>query len=140
MCFSRVGTSPVEREVSLTTMDYLAFAASGAACTSLVRTALVPLDVAKTLMQSSPEAYPALRPAIASLWAEGGLPSLYRSVDVTAVAGFLLGGFGFGVNEFLRRCTQARGPCSACPLCASPSATACSTPACSTPARSTVLH
>ena len=101
--FGPLGTSPVEREVSLTTMDYLAFAASGAACTSLVRTALVPLDVAKTLMQSSPEAYPALRPAIGSLWREGGLPSLYRSIDVTAVAGFLLGGFGFGVNEFLRR-------------------------------------
>ena len=57
-------------------------------------------------MQSSPEAYPALRPAIASLWAEGGLPSLYRSSDVTAVAGALLGGFGFGVNEFLRRCER----------------------------------
>ena len=70
-----------------------------------VRTALVPLDVAKTLMQSSPEAYPALRPAIVSLWAEGGLASLYRSSDVTAVAGLLLGGCGFGVNEFLRRCT-----------------------------------
>jgi hypothetical protein len=69
----------------------------------------VPLDVAKTLMQSSPEAYPALRPAIASLWAQGGLPSLYRSIDVTAVAGFLLGGFGFGVNEFLRRYLGALG-------------------------------
>ena len=32
---------------AVTTADYLAFAASGAACTSLVRTALVPLDVAK---------------------------------------------------------------------------------------------
>ena len=104
--FGPLGTSPVEREASLTSMDYLAFAASGAACTSLVRTALVPLDVAKTLMQSSPEAYPALRPAIVSLWRQGGLPSLYRSIDVTAVAGFLLGGFGFGVNEFLRRCAQ----------------------------------
>lgn len=102
--FGPLGTSPVNLEASLTPTDYLAFAASGAACTSLVRTALVPLDVAKTLMQSSPEAYPALRPAIGSLWAQGGLPSLYRSIDVTAVAGFLLGGFGFGVNEFLRRC------------------------------------
>lgn len=105
--FGPLGTSPVVREASLTATDYLAFAASGAACTSLVRTALVPLDVAKTLMQSSPEEYPALRPAIAALWAQGGLPSLYRSIDVTAVAGFLLGGFGFGVNEFLRRCARA---------------------------------
>ena len=68
----------------------------------------MPLDVAKTLMQSSPEAYPALRPAIGSLWDQGGLSSLYRSVDVTAVAGLLLGGFGFGVNEFLRRCAHTR--------------------------------
>jgi len=107
--FGPLGTSPVVREASLTTTDYLKFALSGAACTSLVRTALVPLDVAKTLMQSSPEAYPALRPAISSLWAQGGLPSLYRSIDVTAVAGFLLGGFGFGVNEFLRRYLGALG-------------------------------
>ena len=108
--FGPLGTSPVEREVSLTTMDYLSFAASGAVCTSLVRTALMPLDVAKTLMQSSPETYPALRPTIASLWQQGGLPSLYRSIDVTAVAGFLLGGFGFGVNEFLRRCKPCAPP------------------------------
>ena len=107
--FGPLGTSPAQREASLTTADYLAFAASGAACTSLVRTALVPLDVAKTLMQSAPEAYPALRPAIASLWKQGGLPSLYRSIDVTAVAGLLLGGFGFGVNEFLRRYLGALG-------------------------------
>ena len=107
--FGPLGTSPAQREVSLTTQDYLAFAASGAACTSLVRTALVPLDVAKTLMQSSPEKYPALRPAFASLWAQGGLPSLYRSIDVTAVAGLLLGGFGFGVNEFLRRYLSTLG-------------------------------
>ena len=107
--FGPLGTSPVVREASLTTTDYLAFAASGAACTSLVRTALTPLDVAKTLMQSSPEAYPTQSAAFASLWAQGGLPSLYRSIDVTAVAGFLLGGFGFGVNEFLRRYLGALG-------------------------------
>jgi hypothetical protein len=107
--FGPLGTSPVVREASLTTTDFLAFAASGAACTSLIRTALLPLDVAKMVMQTSPEAYPALRPAIASLWAQGGLPSLYRSIDVTVVAGFLLGGFGFGANEFLRRYLGALG-------------------------------
>ena len=114
--FGPLGTSPVVREASLTTTDYLAFAASGAACTSLVRTALTPLDVAKTLMQSSPEAYPTQSAAFASLWAQGGLPSLYRSIDVTAVAGFLLGGFGFGVNEFLRRYLGALSGSSADPL------------------------
>merc|ERR1712185_327204 len=67
-------------------------------------------------MQSKPEAYPALRPAIVSLWEQGGLPSLYRSIDVTAIAGFLLGGFGFGVNEFLRRYLGALGGSSADPL------------------------
>ena len=114
--FGPLGTSPVVREASLTATDYLAFAASGAVCTSLVRTALTPLDVAKTLMQSSPEAYPTQSAAFASLWAQGGLPSLYRSIDVTAVAGFLLGGFGFGVNEFLRRYLGALSGSSADPL------------------------
>ena len=38
--FGPLGTSPVVREASLTTTDFLAFAASGAACTSLVRIAV----------------------------------------------------------------------------------------------------
>ena len=101
--FGRIASSPVEREIDLTAQQYLAFAASGAACTSIVRTLLVPLDVCKTLIQSRPEEYPDTRQAAAALWRDGGLPSLYRSVDVTAVSGLLLGGFGFGFNEFLRR-------------------------------------
>lgn len=101
--FGPLGASPVQREVPLRSTDYLRFAISGAVCTSLVRSALVPLDVSKTLMQSDPKKYPALREAISSLWEEGGLISIYRSIDVTAVTGLLLGGFGFGCNEFLRR-------------------------------------
>jgi solute carrier family 25 phosphate transporter 3 len=109
--FGPLGTSPVQKEVSLGPAQYLAFGASGAVCTSLVRAALVPLDVSKTLMQSDPDAYPATAPALASLWKQGGLPSLYRSWDVTAVGGLFLGGFGFGFNEFLRRyLTGLAGP------------------------------
>ena len=48
--FGPLGMSPVEREVEPDLKDYAAFAASGALCTSLVRTFLVPLDVAKTLI------------------------------------------------------------------------------------------
>ena len=36
--FGPLGTSPVEREASLTTIDYLAFAASGAVCHPVTRT------------------------------------------------------------------------------------------------------
>ena len=101
--FGPLGTSPVQREVSLGAMEYFAFGASGAITTALVRAILVPLDVSKTLMQSNPDDYPDTRTSLTSLWKQGGLPSLYRSWDVTAVGGLFLGGFGFGFNEFLRR-------------------------------------
>ena len=105
--FGPLGTSPVEREVMLSARQYLAFAASGAACTSLVRTTLVPLDVAKTLMQSDQQRYPSLPAALQTLYSESGLRGLYASFDVTALSGLLLGGCGFGVNEFLRRYISA---------------------------------
>jgi hypothetical protein len=91
----------------LSARQYLAFAASGAACTSLVRTTLVPLDVAKTLMQSDQQRYPSLPAALQTLYSESGLRGLYASFDVTALSGLLLGGCGFGVNEFLRRYISA---------------------------------
>ena len=113
------------RKVELDARAYFSFAFSGAACTAAVRTALTPVDVAKTRMppgphtwrtahtvhlplgalltrrtlcgtgmQSSPAEYPALLPSLTSLWVSGGLNALYKSVDVTAAAAFLLGGCG----------------------------------------------
>lgn len=101
--FGPLGTSPVQREIALQPADFLAFALSGAACTATVRTALVPIELTKTLMQSRPNEYPELRGGLQRLWREGGLRALYTSVDVTFMLGFLLGGVGFGANEFLRR-------------------------------------
>ncbi|KOO32382.1 hypothetical protein Ctob_002315 [Chrysochromulina tobinii] len=42
-----------------------------------------------------------------TLYSESGLRGLYASFDVTALSGLLLGGCGFGVNEFLRRYISA---------------------------------
>jgi solute carrier family 25 phosphate transporter 3 len=101
--FGPLGTSPVQREIALKPADFLAFALSGAACTATVRTALVPIELTKTLMQSRPKEYPALGRGLRRLWAQGGVRTLYTGVDITFLLGFLLGGVGFGANEFLRR-------------------------------------
>jgi len=68
-----------------------------------VRTARVAIELTKTLMQSRPAEYPELLPGLKRLWREGGIRALYTGVDVTFLLGFLLGGVGFGANEFLRR-------------------------------------
>ncbi|KAL1528483.1 hypothetical protein AB1Y20_009826 [Prymnesium parvum] len=101
--FGILGNAPVEREVRLTRDDYFRFAASGAVCTAVVRSALAPIDVVKTLMQAAPHAYPSLGEGLRSLYRGGGVRGLFLGVDVTLAAALLLGGCGFGVNEFLRR-------------------------------------
>eukprot|EP00900_Chrysochromulina_parva_P012085 jgi/Chrpa1/20878/Chrysochromulina_OHIO_Genome00006408-RA len=60
-----------------------------------------------TLMQSDQQRYPSLPAALQTLYSESGLRGLYASFDVTALSGLLLGGCGFGVNEFLRRYISA---------------------------------
>ena len=108
--FGPLGTSPVQREVALSAKEYLSFAASGAACTATVRTLLAPLDVTKTAMQSAPAQYEKLLPSMRALYDVGGVSRLFTAVDVTIVGAAILGGVGFGVNEFLRRFfTEAAG-------------------------------
>ncbi len=105
--FGPLGTSPVQREVALGPRDYFSFAFSGAVCTATVRTALVPIELSKTLMQAEPAEWDGLGPTLRRLWGEGGLPALYTGVDVVAAYGALLGGVSFGANEFLRRYLSA---------------------------------
>lgn len=101
--FGAVGSAPVQREVQLGLRDYLSFAGAGAVCTATVRTLLSPLDVTKTVMQSSPESFGGLLPTGRALLARGGVGRLFTAADVTLLAGGVLGACGFGGNEFLRR-------------------------------------
>ena len=52
--FGSLGSKGVQREVELTTNDYVRFAAAGAVCTALIRTALSPLELIKTQLQLAP--------------------------------------------------------------------------------------
>ena len=101
--FGAVGSAPVQREVQLGLRDYLSFAGAGAVCTATVRTLLSPLDVTKTVMQSSPESFGGLLPTGKALLERGGVGRLFTAADVTLLAGGVLGACGFGGNEFLRR-------------------------------------
>ena len=49
--FGPLGRSPVEQKRDLLPLQYLSLAASGAVCTSFVRTALHPVDAYKTALQ-----------------------------------------------------------------------------------------
>lgn len=101
--FGPLGKTPVQREREVRRRDYWAFALSGAACTATIRTALLPVETTKVLMQVDAEAFPALGPSLRKLWASGGAAALFAGAETSALYAFVLGGVGFGVNEFLRR-------------------------------------
>ena len=54
-------------------------------------------------MQVDADAFPALVPSLRKIWASGGPSALFAGADTSALYAFVLGGVGFGANEFLRR-------------------------------------
>jgi len=101
--FGPLGKTPVQREREVRRRDYWAFALSGAACTATIRTTLLPIETTKVLMQVDAEEFPALLPSLRKMWATGGPSALLAGADTSALYAFVLGGVGFGANEFLRR-------------------------------------
>ena len=58
-------------------------------------------------MQADAESFPALAPSLRKVLASGGPTSLFAGADTSALYAFVLGGVGFGANEFLRRYLSA---------------------------------
>ena len=105
--FGTLGTTPVQRERTVGRRDYWALALSGAACTATIRTALLPVESTKVLMQVDAKQFPALVPSLRKIWATGGPAALFAGTDTSFLYAFVLGGVGFGANEFLRRYLSA---------------------------------
>ena len=84
--------SPVRRERRLDAQIYLAFALSGVAGCAGTHTAVVPLDVVKTRLQTSPTRYPSLSGGIAQIWREEGLGGLFSGA-VPTIFGYAWYGF-----------------------------------------------
>jgi len=90
---------------------YLRFAFAGALCCSVTHTAVVPIDVVKTRLQTNPGKYKGMFDAFKRIPAEEGASMLLQGVGATAVGYFVQGAFKFGFNEFFKgQFMTAAGP------------------------------
>jgi len=90
---------------------YLRFAFAGALCCSVTHTAVVPIDVVKTRLQTNPGKYKGMFDAFKRIPAEEGATMLLQGVGATAVGYFVQGAFKFGFNEFFKsQFMNAAGP------------------------------
>lgn len=104
----------VQRERALTAQDYALFALSGAAGCCVTHTAVTPLDVVKTRLQTDPGRYPGLLSGARQVWEEEGWRNLFLGVGAT-VAGYAWYGMTVypGYEFFSRFYDRLAGPASA---------------------------
>ena len=100
--FGPRGRSPIERDMDLGTSTLLRFCASGAICASVVHTALTPIDVVKTKVQTDPVAYPSIGKSFQTVWQEG-FPVFFTGWLPTFLSNFAGGGVLYALVEFVRR-------------------------------------
>jgi solute carrier family 25 phosphate transporter 3 len=90
---------------------YLRFGLAGALCCSITHTAVVPMDVVKTRMQTEAGRYKSMVHGFKTIAAEEGAGMLLKGAGPTAVGYFMQGAFKFGFNEFFKKkFTKAAGP------------------------------
>lgn len=90
---------------------YLRFAFAGALCCSITHTAVVPIDVVKTRLQTNPEKYSGMFDGFKKIVRDEGSSMLLKGAGPTAVGYFLQGAFKFGFNEFFKgKFSETAGP------------------------------
>lgn len=106
------GAEPKGIVVPRYTLDtYVRFAFAGALCCSITHTAVVPIDVVKTRLQTNPGKYKGMIDGFKRIPAEEGAAMLLKGAGPTAVGYFLQGAFKFGFNEFFKgKFMHAAGP------------------------------
>jgi len=81
---------------------YLKYAFSGALCCCITHSAVVPIDVVKTRMQSNPGLYESLIHGVRTIYKTEGFGMLYQGLGPTAVGYFIQGALKFGFYEFFK--------------------------------------
>jgi len=92
---------PVKKEYGFDT--YLRFGFAGALCCSITHTAVVPMDVVKTRMQTEAGRYKSMVHGFRTIVAEEGAGMLMKGAGPTALGYFLQGAGKFGFNEFFKK-------------------------------------
>lgn len=103
----------VKRERALDVGTYLRFFVAGAGASAIAHTALTPVDMLKTRLQTQPERYGGGGPVLAvrTIWAEEGPGAFLQGAGSTAAGYFLAGAIAFGGTEILKRAAiAALGP------------------------------
>jgi len=93
--------SVTKKEYGLDT--YLRFGFAGALCCSITHTAVVPMDVVKTRMQTEAGRYKSMVHGFRTIVAEEGAGMLMKGAGPTFVGYFLQGAMKFGFNEFFKK-------------------------------------
>uniref|UniRef100_A0A7S1BNP8 Uncharacterized protein n=1 Tax=Corethron hystrix TaxID=216773 RepID=A0A7S1BNP8_9STRA len=101
--FGPRGRNPIERQKKLDLSTTLRISASGAICASVVHTALTPIDVVKTKMQTNPAEYPDPVRSLKKLVDEEGIRSFFNGWQPTFLGFFVWGGFAYISTEYFRR-------------------------------------
>jgi solute carrier family 25 phosphate transporter 3 len=109
--FGTPAAAPVERQTPLSAGDAARIFLSGGLCGSAAHTALVPLDVIKTRLQSDPEKYSGPVDCIRTLSREEGLSAFTQGLAATTVGYAVAGSLSFGLVEVFGRAVRgAAGP------------------------------
>jgi solute carrier family 25 phosphate transporter 3 len=109
--FGAPAAAPVERQTPLSAGDAARIFLSGGLCGSAAHTALVPLDVVKTRLQSDLGRYAGPLDCVRTLSREEGLSAFTQGLAATTVGYALAGSLSFGLVEVFGRAVRgAAGP------------------------------
>lgn len=109
--FGTPAAAPVERQTPLSAGDAARIFLSGGLCGSAAHTALVPIDVVKTRLQSDPGRYAGPIDCVQTLSREEGLSAFTQGLAATTVGYALAGSLSFGLVEIFGRAVRgAAGP------------------------------
>ena len=111
--FGPVATNPLRREISELSRDTLTLLGlSGAAACGITHTTVIPLDVVKTRMQTSPGRYNGLVSGALNIVEEEGVPALFLGGQAT-IAGYIWYGLSvYPSYEFFKRILLSIVPAS----------------------------
>jgi len=109
--FGASAAEPVERKAQLSRSASASLFLAGGLCSATAHTALTPIDVVKTRLQSDPPEFSGPAEALRGVIAQDGAAGLLRGADTTALGYALSGSLSFGLEELiLRFAKEVAGP------------------------------